>query len=207
MTVLSTTGQDVLDALPGDTIDDDKQIPFINAAIRRSFTAVKMMAYVSSVATIAASTPTYTPSLGSAPSPSRRLGYGRVFLTVESTSPGVLLRNVRQYYDDVAAVWKLVFPDDLVSANVGKTVDVQYQYPHANITALSDTILIDQAFLMSYVKWLQLSGKLEQQPTETRGLAQLVQQYYDDWTGQLNTYHSAQIALPIIEGYEALKEA
>lgn len=208
MADVTTTGTEVLTAIPGEQPPDDKIIGWLNAAISASWPHIKIREYAASAVTLVASTYTYSLS-GVTPALSRKLGVGKVLLNADSYNP-IEQHGIKQYFDETsgfAGSWTLVVPSNIADGYAGKTLDIIYQHAHSLIDALDDTIALPLDYLLYYIKWLQISEKMETQTTEQRSLPQLMNQYYQLWNDVLMAHHSAQLMLPVLPGYERAQTA
>lgn len=209
MADITTTGTNVLTAIPGNPPDDDKIVGWLNAAISASWPHIKIREYAEDAVTLVSGTYTYSLS-GVSPSLSRKLGVGQVYLNYLTTEAPMLLHTVRQYFDETTGftgAWTLVVPPDIADGYPTKTLDIIYQHAHALIDDLDDVIALPFDYLLYYVKWLQISEKMETQTTEQRSLPQLMNQYYQLWNDTLAAHHSAQLMLPVLPGYERAQTA
>ena len=149
---MSTTGQLVHNELPisSSLTSTTLTLLALNVAISKAWPSVRLDEYYPSACTLDRDTFVYSMAPVTGLTDERAI-IGKVYITEESTFPEVGHRSVRTRYDQSARVWSLIFADSLVNAYHGKVVNLQLQYPHARISAISDTIYLPHDYLVARV--------------------------------------------------------
>lgn len=137
-----TTGTDVLNCMPfttsARTAADD--VKAVNFAIYKSWPYLKLEAYASVGLIVAGQTEYDLSAL--TPAPSREVGVAIAMIKIETDESPVVIKNVKQYYDNTLGYWTLVLGSDLVDGYADKTLYVRYQYPHPKIAAVGETVYV-----------------------------------------------------------------
>lgn len=160
------TGNTVKDGLPFDTsvITDGQIVNALNLAIAHAWPQFRLTEYEAGVVTLAAGD--YDYSLAALTNLHRDLGVGVVYLVKDSDEPHVVRSDIRQIYDHSAGAWVLEVGSSLADTYSGKTLDVQYQYPHPTISAITDTIYLPLDYATYFVASWYAQRAMTKQYTE-----------------------------------------
>jgi hypothetical protein len=154
---MSVTVQQINDTIPFDDVAQADTIAAVNAAIGAAWPFMGLSERLASAATLVSGTFTYqlTFVAGLEPHPSE--GVSRIFINKDTSNPGVLWKHVRQRYDQSDGKFSLVFPPFICSDYNGKTVDVEYRYPHPIIANPDSPVYLHEEFVRQYVLWWYLT--------------------------------------------------
>lgn len=189
MTSLTTTGDDIKNAIPGSTSAYDDPVRFLaalNLGIRDAWPAFGMVERALTAATLVAGTFDYSLTALS-PSPSRDMGVSRVFIQEEAvTDAHDAPYNVCQYFDTSADAWYLRFSPSIVSSLAGKVVNVIYRYPHPDVTTSSQLIYLPEPVLAAFMAKWAAYWRANQQGVDTKNMLALYRVANDDYWREVN---------------------
>lgn len=199
---MSTTGNDVHDALP---IDDSLKnatdtLVALKLAVSRSWPKIKFSERASDAFTLSANTFEYSLAAVSPAIPPDQPP-ARVYINESNVEPGVIHRNVRSYYDQSAGGWVLIFAPGLVSEFSGLTGDVDYQYPHPAITSLNDIVYLPDDYLVNYCAYWYVRKLLSAQDQDSGHLLDLMITSRNEWMAVLK--ENSTPLMPVIRSVGA----
>lgn len=161
-----TTGLQLHNRLPisSSVATQADTVTALNYAIDQSWPSFKLAEKATTAATLVSTTFAYT----LATTIPYLLGGVRVWVNYSTTNPPRPLRDLRFSYDQSAGAWTITFSPAITSAYVGKTIDVEYQYPHPQISTISDTVYLPPSYAISAVTVWYAMRKLSEEHTDQR---------------------------------------
>ncbi len=197
MTSLTTTGDDIKNAIPGSTSAYDDPVRFLaalNLGIRDAWPAFGMVERSTTAATLVAGTFDYTMA-GLTISPSRDMGIAKVFIQEEAvTDAPDVPYNVCQYFDTSADAWYLRFSPAVVSSFAGKVVNVMYRYPHPDVTTSSQAIYLPEPVLAAFMARWAAYWRANQQGVDTKNMLALYRAADEAYTRAINRNKAQNMA-------------
>lgn len=195
-----TTGQTLHDRLSLANKTTPQTVLALQAAIDQSWeVGFKLEEYATSVVTLA--TGTFVYSLNPTPALSPDLPPRAFYLNHDSNYPPLLYRGpLRLRWDHSEQKWKVTFDSGFVSGYTTKTLDILIQYPHPQITQLSETITLPPGWAHHFCRRWYAELGLSEARTDPRDRWQMIwessERYLRDHLPLVPTISAAWALLP-----------
>jgi len=200
---MTTTGTAVHANLPVAGKTEANTLLALKSAVQHSWPQIRMNEYAATVATLA--TDTYTYSLSALTLLHPDLMLSQVYIVRDTDEPMVLTRGWTQYWDKSANAGTLTVEPWIVETYVGKVLNARYQYPHAAISALSDTLYLPQDYLEAYCAYWYAQNRLWENLTDKGAISNLLVLYRDEYQAILRRHQTPPIHMLPLPGFDRMR--